>query len=70
MIYEGTVRSVVQARGFFFLSPPDQGTKDIFCHFSELDKAGMREPQVREKIRYQIQVTPKGPQATALGPVI
>jgi cold shock protein len=70
VIYEGTVRSVVANRGFFFMSPPEQGQKDVFCHFSELEKAGCREPKVGERFKYEIRSTPKGPQAEKLEAVV
>jgi cold shock CspA family protein len=36
-IYTGVVKSVLQDRGFCFLSPPQGGSKDIFCHFRQFE---------------------------------
>ena len=62
-IYTGTVKAVVADRGVLFLSAPDGGRKDVFCHFSEIEKAGLREPERGEEYRFEIQMTEKGPQA-------
>jgi cold shock protein len=68
--YIGTVKAVVADRGFFFLSAPDGSRKDIFCHFSEFEKAGLRVPERGESYQFEIQMTEKGPQAINLAAVL
>jgi CspA family cold shock protein len=63
----GTVKTVVEGRGFFFIAS-DEGGKDIFCHVTETERAGLRQPQVGDRFEYEIKSTPRGPQATELRP--
>ena len=69
-IYTGVVKSVVEGRGFCFLSPPEEGSKDIFAHFRQWESAGLRAPEKGETYEYQIEMTPKGPQAFNIRPVM
>jgi cold shock protein len=64
----GIVRTVVTHRGFLFLTP-DYGGKDVFCHFSEVEKAGLNKPEVGDRLSYEIKSTDRGPQAINLKPL-
>jgi CspA family cold shock protein len=66
----GVVKSIVDGRGFCFLSPPQEGGKDVFCHFSEFKKAGLRDPQKGETYEFEIEMSPKGPQAVNIRAVL
>jgi CspA family cold shock protein len=68
--YIGTVKAVVADRGFLFLSAPDGGRKDIFCHISEFEKSGVRDPERGEQYQFEIQMTEKGPQAVNIVAVL
>jgi cold shock protein len=67
----GTIKTVTD-RGFCFIRPDvnDGRSKDIFAHMSEFEKAGLRKPEVGERFEYEIQMTPKGPQAINIAPVM
>jgi cold shock protein len=69
-VFIGKVKAVVKGRGFCFLSPPEQGQKDIFCHFRQFEAAGLRAPEKGEEYEYQIEQTSKGPQAFNIKPVL
>jgi cold shock protein len=69
-IYTGVVKAVVADRGFLFLSAPDGARKDVFCHISEFEKSGLRAPEKGESYQFEIQMTPKGPQAINIEAVL
>jgi CspA family cold shock protein len=56
-------------KGFLFLSPPDNG-KDVWCHFSEFEKARIKRPEKGERIQYQIKMIEKGRQAVNVEAVL
>jgi cold shock CspA family protein len=53
-----------------FLSAPDGGRKDVFCHIGEFEKAGLSAPERGEEYRFEIQMTDKGPQAIRIVAVL
>jgi cold shock protein len=67
----GTVKAVNE-RGFCFLRPDHDnfGKKDIFCHMSEFERAGLRPPQVGQRYEFEVQMSPKGPQAVNVEAVL
>ena len=57
----GTVKFFNTQKGFGFIQP-DDGSKDVFVHISEVEKAGMRSLAEGQKISFEI-VTERGKQA-------
>ena len=58
----GTVKWFNSSKGFGFIQP-DDGSSDIFAHFSAIDGSGYRELTEGQKVEYEAEQGPKGPQA-------
>nr|WKF60774.1 putative cold shock protein A [Paraburkholderia busanensis] len=58
----GTVKWFNDAKGFGFITP-DDGSEDLFAHFSEVQGSGFRTLQEGQKVRFEPKQGPKGKQA-------
>ncbi len=59
----GTVKWFNESKGFGFISQ-DDGGKDVFVHFSAITGDGFKTLGEGQKVSYEVQDGPKGPQAT------
>ncbi|MFI6004611.1 cold-shock protein [Streptomyces sp. NPDC051366] len=59
----GTVKWFNAEKGFGFIAPED-GSADVFAHYSEIQSGGFRELQENQKVEYDLGQGAKGPQAT------
>ena len=59
----GTVKWFNESKGFGFITP-DDGTKDVFVHFSAIASEGFRTLAEGQQVSYDVEDGPKGPQAT------
>lgn len=59
----GTVKWFNADKGFGFIAP-DDGTADVFAHFSAIAGTGRRDLHDGEKVQYDVTQGPKGPQAS------
>ena len=50
---QGTVKWFNSQKGFGFIQP-DDGSKDVFVHISEVERAGMYSLNEGQKISYEI----------------
>ena len=67
----GTVKATRPDRGFAFIRPDyNSGSEDIFAHFREFERSGLKHPEVGERYSFTIKVTPKGPQAEDIKAVL
>jgi CspA family cold shock protein len=64
----GTVKWFNDSKGFGFISPED-GSKDIFVHFSSIQKEGFKTLSEGQEVEYESTDGPKGPQATKCIPI-
>jgi cold shock protein len=64
----GIVKWFNAAKGFGFITP-DDGSKDVFVHHSVIDTKGYRELVDGQKVEFDFEAAPKGPQATSVRPV-
>jgi len=52
MAHEGTVKWFSEAKGYGFISP-DEGSEDLFGHYSEIEGSGFRSLQEDERVLYE-----------------
>ncbi|MCR5891713.1 cold-shock protein [Burkholderia cepacia] len=64
----GTVKWFNDAKGFGFITP-DDGSEDLFVHFSEINVSGFRSLQDQQRVQYEVRSGPKGKQAANVTPV-
>ncbi|MEX0951545.1 MAG: cold-shock protein [Gammaproteobacteria bacterium] len=55
----GTVKWFNESKGFGFIQP-DDGSKDVFVHYSAIEGAGFRSLTEGQKVSFEVQKTPKG----------
>jgi CspA family cold shock protein len=65
---QGTVKWFNPDKGFGFIAP-DDGSADVFVHFSAIDSSGYRTLEENQKVEYNVTQGPKGPQAAQVRPV-
>ncbi|MBY6205000.1 MULTISPECIES: transcription antiterminator/RNA stability regulator CspE [Gammaproteobacteria] len=64
----GTVKWFNDAKGFGFISQ-DNGGADVFVHFSAIQGSGFKSLAEGQKVEFELQDGPKGPQAANVNPV-
>ncbi|MET8140918.1 cold-shock protein [Sphaerisporangium sp. NPDC005288] len=65
---QGTVKWFNAEKGFGFIAP-DDGSADVFVHYSAIDAAGYRSLEENQRVDYQTTRGPKGPQAEQVRPL-
>jgi CspA family cold shock protein len=64
----GTVKWFSPEKGFGFITPED-GSADVFVHFSAISGEGYRNLEENQKVEYDVTQGQKGPQAANVRPV-
>ncbi len=64
---KGTVKWFNEAKGFGFISQEDGGA-DVFVHFSAIQGSGFKTLAEGQKVEFDLQDGPKGPQAANVVP--
>ena len=63
----GTVKWFNDAKGYGFITP-DDGSEDLFAHFSAISMAGFKSLKEGEKVSFDVVQGPKGKQASNILP--
>jgi cold shock protein len=63
----GTVKWFSAEKGFGFITP-DDGTPDVFVHFSAIMGEGYKNLEEGQKVDYEVTQGQKGPQAANVKP--
>lgn len=63
----GTVKWFNDAKGFGFIAQ-DDGGDDVFVHFSAIQGDGFKTLKENQKVSFELQQGPKGPQAANVVP--
>lgn len=63
----GTVKWFNDAKGFGFIAPED-GSEDIFVHFSAITSTGFRSLKEGQRVSFEEVQGPKGKQASNVAP--
>ena len=64
----GTVKWFNDAKGFGFITP-DDGSKDLFAHHSEIQGSGFKSLKEGMKVSFDVVQGPKGKQASNINKV-
>jgi cold shock protein len=65
---DGTVKWFNAAKGFGFVTP-DDGSQDVFVHFSAIEGSGYRELTEGQRVTFEAKPESKGLQATHVRPL-
>lgn len=64
----GTVKWFNEGKGFGFIAP-DNGSKDLFAHFSEIKGSGFKTLTESQRVEFEVTQGQKGLQASNIRPV-
>ena len=59
---EGVVKWFNEAKGYGFISP-DDGSRDVFVHFSAIQLSGFKKLEEGQKVQFEVVDGAKGPNA-------
>ncbi|RMX04951.1 cold-shock protein [Corticibacter populi] len=59
----GTVKWFNESKGFGFIAP-DDGGKDLFAHFREIQDNGFKTLAENQRVEFEVTQGAKGPQAS------
>ncbi|TAL22941.1 MAG: cold-shock protein [Aquabacterium sp.] len=64
----GIVKWFNDGKGFGFIAP-DDGSKDLFAHFSEIQGSGFKSLQENQRVEFEVKEGQKGLQAANIRPL-
>ena len=65
----GRVKWFSRTKGWGFIEP-DGGERDIFVHYENIMGEGFRNLEEGERVRFNVEDTPKGPKALQVSPAL
>jgi cold shock protein len=64
----GTVKWFNDSKGFGFITP-DDGSKDLFAHFSDIQSSGFKSLAENQRVSFEVSAGAKGDKASNIRPV-
>ena len=64
----GTVKWFNESKGFGFIAP-DNGGKDLFAHFKEIQGTGFKTLAENQRVEFEVTQGQKGPAAANIRPL-
>jgi len=64
----GIVKWFNDSKGFGFITP-DNGGKDLFAHFSDIQSTGFKSLAENQRVSFELATGPKGDKAANIRPV-
>lgn len=68
MSTQGTVKWFNAEKGFGFIAP-DDGSPDVFAHYSAIQSSGYRSLEENQRVEFEVSQGPKGLQAENIRPL-
>jgi CspA family cold shock protein len=65
---QGTVKWFNAEKGYGFIAP-DDGTADVFVHYSAIQSSGYRSLEEDQRVEFEVTQGQKGPQADQVTPL-
>lgn len=65
----GTVKWFNDSKGFGFIAP-DDGGKDLFAHFRDMQAGGFRTLTENQRVEFEVTQSAKGPHASNIRSVV
>ena len=65
----GTVKWFNAEKGFGFIVPDEEGSKDLFVHQTDIDASGFRSLDEGQKVEFESEAGTKGPKAVKVRPL-
>ena len=62
---QGTVKWFNAEKGFGFITP-DDGSQDLFAHYSAIEATGYRSLEEGQRVEFEVTQGQKGPQAASI----
>jgi len=59
----GLIKKIMAEKGFGFITP-DDGSEDLFAHFSAINMSGFKSLKEGQKVSFEVVQGPKGKQAS------
>jgi cold shock protein len=67
-VTDGTVKWFNAEKGFGFIAP-DDGSKDVFVHYSSIESSGYRSLEENQRVTFTASQGQKGMQADSVRPI-
>ena len=65
---QGIVKCFNAEKGYGFIAP-DDGTADVFVHYSAIQSSGYRSLEEEQRVQFEVTQGQKGPQADQVRPL-